>query len=253
MAELLNENEGGRKGIFSATSAFKVHSPYGNVAQHKVAPFTPLGCNEKHNSMSNLNSAEKTDSEIRLKKIKFTDDHQNNEEEASRRHSMTTSELRRIARKQARVGQSKVLPIAEPWMKFTARPESTLEKCLNESPSSQAVLDDNMKSDHKAGYQSTAVNFKSHVSLLKNFSSSTSDATGVKDCATSCILPTCISDSEMEQNQLTSKFSDNFTELEASCALQHIPLDSSKDFSMRTLEDVPEEENVSDSSSCHNL
>ncbi|VDK49544.1 unnamed protein product, partial [Cylicostephanus goldi] len=56
-----------------------------------------------------------------LKKLRFADNSMNDDEDNSRRDSISASELRRIARKQARRGQSKVLPIPENLKKVTAK------------------------------------------------------------------------------------------------------------------------------------
>ncbi|VDP37573.1 unnamed protein product [Heligmosomoides polygyrus] len=64
-------------------------------------------------------TAAKPKFEPRLKRLRFADTEQ--KVDISRRDSISASELRRLARKQARKGVSKVLPIAEPLLRITAK------------------------------------------------------------------------------------------------------------------------------------
>uniref|UniRef100_A0A0K0DHC5 Uncharacterized protein n=1 Tax=Angiostrongylus cantonensis TaxID=6313 RepID=A0A0K0DHC5_ANGCA len=68
-------------------------------------------------------------------------------------------------------------------------------------------------------------------------------------------LPTTnTGDGEVERNPPSSNFSENGGDFEAHCVSHQIPLDSSKNFNWKTVQDVPEEkENVSSSSCSRNL
>ncbi|KAE9417171.1 hypothetical protein Angca_000974 [Angiostrongylus cantonensis] len=231
----------------ASTEDRKVQKPHGFTDEDKrvtkAEPFTPLFPKEKHDSSINPDTEtriEQTRSEVLSKKVKFADADRNNEQGALRSDSMSASELRRIGRKQARSAQSKSKVFsAEPLMKFVAKPLTALEKGYGEDPLSHEVL----SSTHASASDKSC------------FSKEGSLTTGAEDFESSRTLPTTnTGDGEVERNPPSSNFSENGGDFEAHCVSHQIPLDSSKNFNWKTVQDVPEEkENVSSSSCSRNL
>ncbi|WKY09147.1 hypothetical protein Q1695_001925 [Nippostrongylus brasiliensis] len=98
------------------------------VSETKLPPRTPFG----DRTVESFDNPVKAQSEVRLKRLRFADiDANEQEEDSMRRESISASELRRLARKQARKGGSKLLPIAEPIMRLTAKINTTTTEAQN--------------------------------------------------------------------------------------------------------------------------
>ncbi|VDL79353.1 unnamed protein product [Nippostrongylus brasiliensis] len=139
VAELINGNggEGDTKPTVSALFAPKsTPQPVTRsksllkqaVSETKLPPRTPFG----DRTVESFDNPVKAQSEVRLKRLRFADiDANEQEEDSMRRESISASELRRLARKQARKGGSKLLPIAEPIMRLTAKINTTTTEAQN--------------------------------------------------------------------------------------------------------------------------
>ncbi|RCN50706.1 hypothetical protein ANCCAN_03319 [Ancylostoma caninum] len=216
------------------------------VQSARIAPNTPVIPNALHCSFdSTLGESEKIPTEVRLKKLRFADTNQNDDDDNQRRESISASELRRIARKQARRARSKVLPIAEPLIKVTTKisnpcamptKDGSLEKdalesitsCSSQAKESQSKLDSSLMDC------STSALDNRHAARKRTSSLTKGDVSGCN----SMVL-----DKETDQVPLAlSTVPINDAEPEVNFAnKRHSVLDSTKDFNRTTLEDVPEE------------
>ncbi|KAJ1352480.1 hypothetical protein KIN20_008822 [Parelaphostrongylus tenuis] len=162
----------------------------------EVEPSTSLFHNEGHDLSTSLDVVEKSRSEVHSQKVRLFDSHRDIEKDTPRRDSVSASELRRIARRQARRAQSKVFS-AEPFLRFVAKPSSALEK--------------------------------SHDEVKKSHEATASTTSEMEDCVSSCKMPPYVNNSEVDHNPLSSKSYAN--ELEARSVSHHSTMDSTRDFS----------------------
>ncbi|EPB69090.1 protein tyrosine kinase [Ancylostoma ceylanicum] len=116
----------------------EAHSP-------RIAPNTPAIPSDLQCSLnSSFGDSAKIPTEVRMKKLRFADNTQNDDDDAQRRESISASELRRIARKQARRARSKVLPIAEPLIKVAAKISNSCalptKQCIMEKDALESIV-----------------------------------------------------------------------------------------------------------------
>lgn len=212
---------------------------------------TPHVDGDKNSSFDRLSAtAAKPKFEPRLKRLRFADTEQ--KVDISRRDSISASELRRLARKQARKGVSKVLPIAEPLLRITAK--LTTDTADDELPLTSRVGGNDTKD--AISCQSTC----SYVAKETNAKKMRFDRSSyVEGDPATTHLSKCSSTMSDRSNEAAKhapltriQDEDSFFEGENG-SFRLAMLDSTTDFSRTMLDDVPEEkENDSSCKSSQN-
>ncbi|KJH50442.1 hypothetical protein DICVIV_03372 [Dictyocaulus viviparus] len=207
----------------------------------QIEQITPLITYGEDSLLNTVDSTVKKP-RIQLKKFRFSDADQNSEEDAIRRDSISASELRRMARKQARKGPSKVLPITEPLMKVTAVLDSSLAKDADGNTSQSVLPKDEVKDDQESDNAHDAepsAAFSQQISLAVKV-----PAIAENYQASSSLSYT--NDQINEQNKFSAKSGGIVAEINVDSVNLNATLCATKNFNKKVLDDVPEEkENIS--------
>ncbi|ETN84349.1 hypothetical protein NECAME_06911 [Necator americanus] len=207
----------------------------------QIPPSTPLVPTEQHCSFnSTFDISERLPTEVRLKKLRFADTDQNEKEEAQRRESISASELRRIARKQARRAHSKVLPIGEPIFKVAA-------KIIN--PSAVSGRQEREKSPQKSleavglscSTKGKGSQFEGEGSLMDCSTASETYDENKFDQTLASKLSHKEGQQKLEEVRFLSEITGNEDEFEMNFSFKKRSLIDVGDFNKTSLEDVPEE------------
>ncbi|KAK5978859.1 hypothetical protein GCK32_007097 [Trichostrongylus colubriformis] len=163
-------------------------------------------------------------SEVRPKRIKFLDE-QNEEEDALRRNSVSASELRRLQRKQARRGKSKVLPVYDTSEKVVVN--------VSEQPSRPSVVCNVSGDEHPSC---------PNLPSSSGDRSSCSTEVGLLDRVASSVLPISTLQADDGSESLLPLSENTKSNMQMhSGGHSHSILNSTRDFNKTLLEDVIEE------------
>ncbi|EYC06930.1 hypothetical protein Y032_0073g779 [Ancylostoma ceylanicum] len=197
---------------------------------------------------SSFGDSAKIPTEVRMKKLRFADNTQNDDDDAQRRESISASELRRIARKQARRARSKVLPIAEPLIKVAAKISNSCalptKQCIMEKDALESIVSCSSQGEESLSLiESSSVSCTLAVGDGHSVRERASSLTrGVVNGSDSEVLDTLYHEETVEVPLPLPTMPVNDAQSEVILeSKRHSILDSTKDFNRTTLEDVPEE------------